>query len=75
MTRSDLPRHSDPDVLIDDLTCWIVELNLTGKTCAPRVRDAARSAVLGALRSGASAADALSAGKVVVSRHLEQTCS
>lgn len=68
-------RHADPEVLLDDLTCWIVELNLAGKACNPRVCDAARSAVVAALRSGAGAAEALAAGKAVVSRYLEQPCS
>ena len=75
MSGTGRSRHADPRVLIDDLTCWIVDLNLAGLPCDPRIRDAARSAVLGALRSGASAADALEAGKTVVGRHLEQPCS
>lgn len=68
-------RHADPERLMDDLTYWIVDLNLAGVPCAPRIRDTARSVVLGALRSGASAADALAAGKEVVNRHMEQPCS
>ena len=75
MSRTGRSRHADPRVLIDDLTCWIVDLNLAGLRCEPRIRDAARSAVLGALRTGASAADALEAGRSVVSQHLEQPCS
>lgn len=68
-------RHADPQKLMDDLTCWILDLNLGGVTCAPRMRDAARSAVVAALRSGAGAADALAAGKAVVMSRQEQPCN
>ena len=68
-------RHADPEMLVNDLTCWILDLNLDGFVCSPHARAAARASVLGALRSGATAEHALSAGKAVVNHHLEDPCN
>ncbi len=66
---------SDREALIDDLTLWILELNLAGIVCERRACDAARWAATGAFRSGATAHQALRAGKAIVSRHVSDPCS
>lgn len=61
--------------LVDELTCWIVELNLAGFVCDQRTREAATFAAVGAFRSRATLPEAMEPGKTIVSRHLRVTCS
>lgn len=65
----------DRDRILEELACWILELNLSGFVCDRRVREAAGFATLAAFRSGANPADAMAVGKTIVSEHLGARCS
>lgn len=67
--------QADRGQLLDELTCWIVELNLAGLVCDQRTREAATFAAVGAFRSGATLPEAMEAGKALVTRHLGVSCS
>ena len=66
---------AERDHLLDELACWILELNLSGFVCERRVREAAAFAAIGAFRSGATPREAMDAGKTIVNRHLGTRCS
>lgn len=66
---------ADREQLLDELACWILELNLSGFVCERRVREAAAFAAIGAFRSGADPSGAMAAGKAIVNRHLGARCS
>jgi hypothetical protein len=66
---------ADREQLLDELSCWILELNLSGFVCERRVHDAAQFAAVAAYRSGAALQDAIAAGKAIVTHHLGSRCS